>query len=122
MEEENPQKNNFQDQSQNIGQTDLHKKYPILLFVILAVVLAGATFFLYIFSKSSDLVEPEAKETFSKEEKLVILEGLAGDPENIPSIQERKGILNNLIESRADDLRDYSEEEKLQILQSLEQQ
>jgi|TARA_B100000959_G_C14645153_1_gene485963 hypothetical protein len=119
--EENLQKNNFQNQKQNFGQNPPHKGYPVALYVIFLIIIAGVVFFLYISSSDTGLFESESKKTFTKEEKLEILDSLSSDSEDIPSIEERREILNNVTQSRSNDLYNYSEEGKLQILRSLQE-
>jgi DNA-directed RNA polymerase subunit H (RpoH/RPB5) len=78
-------------------------------------------FFLYTYVNDVILVDDtKEKEVFSQEEKLEILEGLAGDPEDIPSIEERRVILEGISDNKSEDAGKYSKEEKLQILKSLQ--
>ena len=72
------------------------------------------------FSNNTGELKSEPKKIFSEGEKLEILDSLSGNSEDIPSIEERREILNNVTQSRSDDLFNYSEEGKLQILRSLQ--
>ncbi|MDP6249546.1 MAG: hypothetical protein QGH85_02075 [Candidatus Pacebacteria bacterium] len=114
--EENLQ--NFQEQEQN---TSHNKKHPIILYIILLVVIIGVAFFLYEGYLNTGSLNSGFKKTFTKEEKLEILDSLSSDSEDIPSIEERREILNNVTQSRSNDLYNYSEEGKLQILRSLQE-
>lgn len=98
-----------------------HKKYSIVLSIIILVVIISIAFFLYEFSNNTGELKSEPKKTFSKEEKLEILDSLSESSKDIPSIEERREILNNITQSRSDDLYNYSEEGKLQILRSLQE-
>lgn len=115
--EENLQENNFQNQEENAS----HKKRPIAFYVIILIVIIGVALFIYGGYLNTGSLIDGSKKNFTKEEKLEILESLSGDPQAIPSIEERREILNNVTKSRSEDLYNYSEEGKLQILRSLQE-
>ena len=94
-------------------------KQPTVYTIVTIVIVFFVIVFYVMYSNVSEDVK-EGRIIYTHEEKLEILEGLAGNPENIPSIEERKDILNDIAENKPADARKYSQEEKLNILYSLQ--
>jgi len=89
------------------------------------VVIAIVSFLIvvsYVLFTNTDIMQnnEENEELYSQEEKLEILEALATNPEEIPTIEEKEEILNALSEDALGDVEGYSQEEKLNILYSLQ--
>ena len=99
------------------------KKYPTIIVVIIVVILIIIGFFLYTSTYDITLLERTSdKKVFSEEEKFEILDSLSKDSENTLSIEEKRSILNDISNNKAEDAYNYSEEGKLQILRSLEEE
>jgi DNA-directed RNA polymerase subunit H (RpoH/RPB5) len=106
--------------SQN-QENSSNEKHSITHSIVVIVVLVIATLFIYFYVSDVNLFEvtPD-KRVYSEEEKLEILDSLSGDPEDIPSVEERRKILNEISNNKPSDAVEYSEEEKLQILRSIQ--
>jgi DNA-directed RNA polymerase subunit H (RpoH/RPB5) len=99
-----------------------NKKYPIIFLIVIIAILIIVGFFLYTniynITPQKNILD---KEIFSEGEKLKILESLSADPDTIPSIEDRRKILNSISNNKPADAYEYSEEDKLQILRALQE-
>lgn len=113
---------NMEEISQNSIENAYNKHKKLFSIVIIAVLIIIA-FALYVYTNDIKLINDRTqngKEVFSEEEKLKILESLSADPDTVPSIEERRNILNDISQNSPDAYK-YSEEGKLQILRALQE-
>lgn len=96
------------------------KHIIIYAVLILAIAFIGIVFYVMYNNAPEPEIVKEERVIYTHEQKLEILNELAGNPENIPPIEERRAILNKISESKPADAREYSQEEKLNILYSIQ--
>lgn len=97
------------------------KHTTIYIATVLVVAFIGIVFYMAYNNAPEDVNSvKEERVIYTHEEKLEILEGLASNPEDIPSIEERRVILSEIAENKQADAKVYSQEEKLNILYSLQ--
>lgn len=103
-------------------QSPEEKHTIIYVAAVFIIAFIGVIFYIaYNNAPEPEDVVKEERIIYTNEEKLQILEGLASSPpEDIPSIEERKEILSKISESKPANAREYSKEEKLNILYSLQ--
>ena len=105
-------------------QSSEEKHTTIYVAVVLIVAfLIGIVFYMVYNNAPEDIKVEEERIIYTHGEKLEILKGLAGSPEdisNIPPIEERRAILSEIAENKPADTKEYSQEEKLNILYSLQ--
>jgi preprotein translocase subunit SecF len=115
-------------QNQNFPQSP-KKKFPIVVIIMLVII--AVVVFLYILGSSGKDVEVQTTDTLSEQEKLEILNSLSDESIIKPSVDERMGILEEMSinypqssggnndDSSIQTSKSLSEEERLQVLESL---
>lgn len=109
----------FQDFEKKVSQHDGNPSIIKYALVFVVSVFVIGFIYLYIFGKTAHAPTDSSNQIFSEEEKLGILNSLAGDPKNMPAIEERREMLDAISKNKPTDAVEYSEEEKIQILNSL---
>lgn len=101
---------------------DTPKTYSKIFSIVVVIVLIVIGFLIYVYFNNIKLVEKTSdKKVYSTEEKLEILKSLSENSGEVPSIEERRRILNEISKNKPADAIEYSTEGKLQILNSLQQ-
>ncbi|MBL7045171.1 MAG: hypothetical protein ISR98_01045 [Parcubacteria group bacterium] len=109
--------------SNNLQEESVHKERIKVYYLIIAIVVVVVAIFVYINSNDIKLTERISdKDSFTEQEKLEILNSLSGDAENTLSIEEKREILGNISNNKPSDAFEFSEEGKLQILRSLQEE
>ena len=112
----------MEDTPQNMQNINVPKKSSIALYILLAVILAVAIIALYMYSNGIDFMGGSSREnTLSEEQKLNILDTVSDGSESATSIDERKNLVEKISNNQTSDSKKLSDNEKLNILRSLEQ-